>query len=254
MAYRIVTIPKLDENTSEHNQLALAHKFRSFRLLALETAPGAFASSYEDEAKRGLDHTFERLRHAKATQFVALASNASTPDADSVREADVDELLNHDWLGFIVLISLEEGLKGVSAKADPFSQIANEAIQSEAAHATQNNSRMHFHLNGMFVSPSARRCGMGGRLIEAALDTAGSMSNKRNDGFHCTIIVDEWNHAAIKLYKRVGFEIDAKETYGEDRVALRMALSRDGTAGELAACEEGETCPVILQHNNDTAP
>ena len=260
MAYRIVTIPKLDEKISEHNQLALAHKFRNFRLHALKTAPGAFASSYEDEAKCGLDHTFERLRHAKATQFVALACNASIPNTKHVCEAGSDELLNHDWLGIIVLISLEGGLNGVSAKADPFSQIANKASQSEAAHATQNNNRMHFHLNGTFVSQSARRRGVGKRLIEVALDTARSVSNRRNDGFHCTIIVDEWNHAAIKLYERVGFEVVAKETYGEDRIAVRMELSRFGAAAaaaaaaaEVATCEGEEARKAISQDNNDTA-
>lgn len=231
MTYRIITLPKLDEAIPEQDQLALAHKFREFRLLALKTAPGAFASSYDDEVKRALDHTFERLRHPKATQFVALASEASTPDKTHVHEADFDELLSRDWLGFIVLIGLDEGLGSVSAKSDPLSQIAKDTSSDE-----MHNDVMRFHLNGMFVSPSARRCGMGARLIEAALDAARSMSGKSRCGFHCTIIVDEWNDAAIKLYERVGFRVVAKETYGEDRIALRMELSRGGeTAGEVAA-------------------
>lgn len=99
MDYRIVTIPKLDGKVAEHQQIALAHKFREFRLLALKTAPGAFASSYDDEAKRDLDHTFERLRHPKATQFVALAGEASTPDLPQIHEGDVGELLERGWLG-----------------------------------------------------------------------------------------------------------------------------------------------------------
>jgi ribosomal protein S18 acetylase RimI-like enzyme len=235
MAYQIVTIPKLDARISQQDQLALAHKFREFRLLALKTAPGAFASSYDDEVKRDLDHTFERLRHPKATQFVALASEASTPDKTVVREADIDELLSRDWLGFIVLIGLDESQGSVSAKSDPLSQIA--ITSSEERVLELHNDVMRFHLNGMFVSPSARRCGMGARLIEAALDAAKSRSGKSSRGFHCTIIVDEWNDAAIKLYERVGFAIVAKETYGEDRIALRMELSRGGeAAGEVAAC------------------
>jgi ribosomal protein S18 acetylase RimI-like enzyme len=237
--YQIVTIPKLDERITEHNQLALAHKFREFRLLALKTAPGAFASSYDDEAKRNLDQTFERLRHAKATRFVALASEASTPDTAQIHEADVGELLNRDWLGSIVLIGPERGLGTVSAKADPLSQIANKTYSAETAYEMRNNDVMRFHLNGMFVSPSARRCGMGVRLIEAALGTARSISREKRCGSHCTIIVDEWNDAAIKLYERVGFEVVAKETYNENRIALRMELSRGGeAAGEVVACED----------------
>jgi GNAT superfamily N-acetyltransferase len=236
MTYRIVTIPKLDETITEQYQLALAHKFREFRLLALKTAPGAFASSYDDEVKRDLDHTLERLKHPRATQFVALASEASTSDLARFREADVSELLDQDWLGFVVLIGLEEGLGSVSAKTEPLSQIAKEAKSDDTVDEMHNNNAMRFHLNSMFVSPSARRCGIGARLIEAALDAARSMSGKYRCGFHCTIIADEWNHAAIKLYERVGFGVVAKETYGEDRIALRMELNRGGeAAGGVAA-------------------
>jgi GNAT superfamily N-acetyltransferase len=239
MTYQIVTIPKLDGKITEHNQLALAHKFREFRLLALKTAPGAFASSYDDEAKRDLDHTFERLRHPKATQFVALASGTTTPDMAYIHEADVGELLDRDWLGFIVLIGLDECLGTVSAKADPLTKVAEGSASDEAVHKVSNKDAMRFHLNGMFVSPSARRCGMGACLIEAALDRARSMSERGSCGFHCTIIVDEWNHAAIMLYERVGFKVVAREMYGEDRTALRMELSRGGEgAGEVAACED----------------
>ena len=76
-------------------------------------------------------------------------------------------------------------------------------------------------------------------MIEAALDRARSMSEKSSCNFHCTIIVDEWNHAAIRLYERVGFKVVARETYGEDRTALRMELSRGGEgADEMTACED----------------
>ena len=239
MTYRIVTIPKLDEIITEHKQITLAHKFREFRLLALKTAPGAFASSYEDEAKRDLDHTFKRLRHAKATQFVALASTESTPDISNVRKADVEELLKRDWLGFIVLIGPEEGLDTVSAKADPLSQIAKGIKPDHPVHELRKKDSMRFQLNGMFVAPSARRCGMGVCLIEAALDAARSISSTSINGFHCTIIVDEWNDAAIKLYERAGFKVVAKETYGENRIALRMELSwGGGISGEVVMCED----------------
>lgn len=238
MDYQIVTIPKLDGKVAEHQQIALARKFREFRLLALKTAPGAFASSYDDEAKRDLDHTFERLRHPKATQFVALAGEASTPDLPQIHEGDVGELLERGWLGFVVLIGLDD-LGTISAKADPLSQIAKETSSDESVHKPHNKNIMRFHLNGMFVAPSARRCGMGACLVEAALHAARSMSEKSSYGFHCTIIVDEWNHAAIKLYERVGFRIVAKETYSADRIALRMELSRGGEdAGGVAACED----------------
>jgi ribosomal protein S18 acetylase RimI-like enzyme len=237
-AYRVVTIPKLHERITKNDQIALAHKFRNFRLLALQTAPGAFATSYEEEAQRGLDHTFERLRHAKATQFVALANETSALDVADVCEADINEMLGNEWLGFIVLIGPEEGLGSVSARSDPFGQIKAETETSEPEKRADGGV-LRFHLNGMFVCPSARRCGMGARLIEAALDAARLTSVRDDRGHHCTIIVDEWNQAAKKLYERVGFKVVARETYGEDRIALRMELRR---GGEQPACEAGSAC------------
>jgi GNAT superfamily N-acetyltransferase len=238
-AYRVVTIPKLDERITKNDQLALAHTFRNFRLLALKTAPGAFATSYEEEAQRGLDHTFERLRHAKATRFVALASGVSAPDIADVREANMSELSEYEWLGFIVLIGPEECLGAVSAKADPFSQIKDEAGTGMQSIKKAHDGVLRFHLNGMFVCPSARRCGMGARLIEAALDAARLLSVIDGRGYHCTIIVDEWNQSARKLYERVGFKVVAREMYGEDRIALRMELRR---GDEQPACETESTC------------
>jgi GNAT superfamily N-acetyltransferase len=236
--YRVVTIPKLDERTTKDDHLALAHKFRNFRLLALKTAPGAFASSYDEEARHGLDHTFERLRHAKATHFVALASETSRLDLNHVHEADLNELLGLEWLGYIVLIGPEECLGTVSAKANPFGHVKDNTRESVPEIKSSKEDVLRFHLNGMFVCPSGRRRGMGVRLIEAALDAARTVGLTDDRGYHCTIIVDEWNLAARKLYERVGFNVVARETYGEDRPALHMAVHRVGeAAGGNAACE-----------------
>jgi ribosomal protein S18 acetylase RimI-like enzyme len=66
------------------------------------------------------------------------------------------------------------------------------------------------------------------------------MSAKDGRGYHCTIIVDEWNQSARKLYERVGFKVVARETYAEDRIALRMELRRVDEAAEgLGVCEAG---------------
>lgn len=218
-SHRIVTIPKLsDKATSDSQMIALAHKFRRFRLFALQESPGAFASSYEEEADRGLDQTFDRLRSTKATQFVALADDTAM-QADDVRETEVQDLMDNDWVGFIVLIRLQNSSDGISAKSDPIDQIAQDKSQMCDA-----GKPLRFHLNGMFVHPSARRAGLGKRLIRAALEKARAESTSHDRDFACTIIVDEWNASARTLYQRCGFQVLAKEIYGEDRVALRMEL------------------------------
>ena len=225
-SYRIVTIPKFDGNaTNNKPPLALAHKFRDFRLLALKTSPGAFASTYEEESRRGLDHTLERLMSIKATQFVALAVDGTLED-DAVCEADMSDLLQRDWLGTVVLMGPNEGSKIISANADPVDQMAarGDQVAEEDSHGA-----LHFHLNGMFVQISARRSGMGRRLIEAALGMAREKVKYSDmSGMHCTIIVDEWNNSARSLYARCGFEVVATEVYGDNRIALRMELREAG--------------------------
>lgn len=218
-SHRIVTIPKLtDKATSDSQMIALAHKSRRFRLFALQESPGAFASSYEEEADRGLDQTFDRLRSTKATQFVALADDTAM-QADDVRETEVQDLMDNDWVGFIVLIRLQNSSDGISAKSDPIDQIAQDKSQ-----VCDAGKPLRFHLNGMFVHPSARRAGLGKRLIRAALEKARAESTCDERDLACTIIVDEWNDSARSLYQRCGFQVLAKEIYGEDRVALRMEL------------------------------
>jgi GNAT superfamily N-acetyltransferase len=220
VSYRIVTIPKFAGDETDNNPpLALAHRFRDFRLLALKTSPGAFASTYEEESQRSLNHTLERLISTKATHFVALAVD-DAPDDDAVYEADTSDLLQYDWLGTVVLT------KSMSAKADPLGQMA--AGGSQVAKA-EGHEALHFHLNGMFVQEFARRSGMGRRLIGAALRKAREKSESCGvNGLHCTIIVDEWNDSARSLYARCGFEVTAREVYGDNRIALRMELRETG--------------------------
>ena len=231
-SYQVVTIPKLLGIPAKHSHLvALAMKSRKFRLFALKESPGAFASSYEDEAQRGLDHTIERLTNDKATAFVAISTDHAM-ECDAVHEADVDTFMESEWLGFIVLLGPQTS-SNTSAKIDPFNSFTAAGVPSEN---TRETGYSHFHLNGMFVHPSARRLGLGVRLIKAALENARIIAARSENGIHCTIIVDEWNQGAKRLYERCGFHVACKETYGKDRIALRMEL-RQPAQGEKGGCE-----------------
>jgi GNAT superfamily N-acetyltransferase len=228
ISYRIVTIPKFaGDDTVSNTPLSLARKFRDFRLLALKTSPGAFASTYEDESQRSIDHTFERLRNTKATHFVAVAvAVADALDDDLACEANTNDLLQLDWLGTVVLMGPNHDSRSISAKANPFAQMASRDDQVATA---KGHEALYFHLNGMFVQPSARRCGMGRRLIEAALGRAREKCASSDlKSIHCTIIVDEWNDSARSLYAGCGFEVVATEIYGDNRVAIRMELREAG--------------------------
>ena len=237
---RIHTLPKLHAQTYRDDNASrlLAETFRDFRLHALKTAPGAFAASYEEEYERGLGHTIERLAATKATHFVAL-SQSESESAPSIDDSDLKiyGLLGGAWQGMIVLLGPQDESSGaVTARADPFAGmtgVSNERRKDEAKSADQ----LHYHLNGMFVVPAARGSGLGRRLVERALWRAKMDTMRLRRDCVCTIIVDEWNVAARRLYERCGFVVVCRETYvqrprglvhgesrSEERIALRMEL------------------------------
>lgn len=83
----------------------------------------------------------------------------------------------------------------------------------------------------MFVVPFVRRSGVGVALVRAALERAEFEGASLGCGVCCTIIVDEWNESANKFYERSGFQVVARELYGEDRVALRVQRRRQELDG-----------------------
>ncbi|KAK3056179.1 hypothetical protein LTR09_002685 [Extremus antarcticus] len=230
--YRIVLIPKLTENDS--NIEALAEKFRAFRLHSLQAAPDAFASTYEVESQRGLDHTIGRLINQKAAQFVALRSTGLDED-DTETLKDVDLLLGCEWVGMAVLLGPEEGdeLSIPSANLDPFVQMtagADTAYYNSTRlfESSSNTKDIHFHINGTFVSPSTRGSGLGGRLMDVAVRYGDDQAAKTGRQLRVTLSVYGHNTAAIHLYEKAGFKV-VKETDSRSKpgsLAVHMQLDR----------------------------
>ncbi|KAK6443253.1 60S ribosomal protein L10A [Oleoguttula sp. CCFEE 5521] len=238
-AFRLVTIPILSNlGVREAPGTRLAEKSRGFRLLALKSSPKAFASTYEEESKRSIEQTYERLTNSKAVHFVALkCDDESTEQRNPV--VGLDELARNEWEGFIVLLGPQDSSDGgVSASVNPFHLMtkisAGDDAEGDFDGSRQDQKALHFHLNGMFVRPAARGSGLGRMLIEAAIDRAVSTAlGSDAKEIVVTIIVDEWNTVARSLYERCAFVVVARETYQQQgqeqadvRVALRMELRR----------------------------
>lgn len=247
--FTILSLPKLQQNTEPDNHaIALARKFRELRLLALKTAPEAFAASYDVENERGLEQTLQRLNSAKAIHFIAIEDDPGI-GADSTSEDDFGHLLASDWVGMIVLLGpeTEPSSSTVSARSDPFARMtAATSPHGTTVSPPQREGKVaqtfHYHLNGVFVSPSARKSGLGRALIAAALAGADFEAQRLDAQTKCSILVDSENRAARGLYEKAGFLGVGEETYvqqpralvvGEPRalekVALLMELERGAT-------------------------
>nr|POF08105.1 hypothetical protein CFP56_62685 [Quercus suber] len=189
---QIVSLSDFFHNASDEQ--SIVSRFHAFRLDALRTSPEAFASSYEIEVQRDLDQSRQRLKNPNANHLIA------------VRSVDgMLPLVEREWLGMIVLLGPEDNAVSatVSATSDPFARMtSNNVSKREGKHMRS----WHYHLNGVFVRPAARRTGLGKALIQAALDEVERRA--RRDGVHSvrlTISVDSENEKARRLYEAAGF-------------------------------------------------
>jgi len=257
--FAIATLPLLPDivaNKGQHFQLA--QKYRDLRLLALQTSPEAFASSYEVESQRSLDETVKRLSNSKAVHFVAVEDKHDNSKCID-KQKDLQRLLNSEWIGMIVLLGPEtEQSPAVSAQLDPFARMTAIATLDNHPETVEGiraeEQTLHYHLNSVFVTPTARKAGLGQLLIKAAFARAETVAKTEEARWYCTVLVDSKNQAARSLYEKAGIVVVGEETYfqqpralvageshAEVKVALLMELHRavshakDATAESAAA-------------------
>ena len=230
--FRIVTLPKPRDRTNpDTTTIAMAEKLRNLRLQSLHVAPDAFASTFEDESKCGLDMTLDRMTNPKAVQFVAIKKSPGTgPTFDNSN--DIDKFLKDQWLGLIVLLGpVEDNPDEGAPKRDPFARMTaadREVAYLDSGGLESRASALHYHLNGMFVDLSARGGGLAKALVNAALQSAEAAASQANAAMRVTIIVYKHNVAARALYEKIGFKVVGERpslTLDDGSIAVDMELS-----------------------------
>ncbi|KAK0951738.1 hypothetical protein LTR91_024816 [Friedmanniomyces endolithicus] len=231
-------LPRLPNGPGEDpSAIALPTKYRDLRLHALRTSPEAFASSYEVESQWGLDRTVARLSNPQAAHFIATLADSDTSGTSN--NNDENALRSQQWVGFIALLgptkSRSESSAKVSAAHDPFAQmqatgLSNNLVRTSEQATTSRppqTGTLSYHIGAVFVDPGVRKAGVGKALVEAALTEAETQGHERKaSAFECTIHVDTYNDAAIRLYQKVGFVVVGEETYAQQTVAPAMSGSR----------------------------
>ncbi|TKA80440.1 hypothetical protein B0A55_03384 [Friedmanniomyces simplex] len=177
-----------------------------------------------------------RLSNPQAAHFIA-----SLADSDSAENPGngLAALLSTEWVGFVALLGPVpfggEGSAKVSAAHDPYSQMQVTGLSSNLERTSAQakierpaqSGMLEFHIGAVFVDPGVRKTGVGKALIEAALSEAETQVRKQKaDTFECTIHVDTYNHAAVKLYQKMGFVVVGEETYAQQTVAPVSDVSR----------------------------
>lgn len=187
MTYEIIHI------SSEDLVRAYAGKYKEFRLLSLQVAPEAFASSYSREAAFPDEVWYERLANPHAATYFALE--------------------NSKIIGTVsVLGPLIYGPEDMTVLGNPWQAIGDKTSNIQAMG--------HYRMNGVFTLPDVRGQGVGKALVEAALKYAGGQAAVQGKAFVCSIVVESDNAGAQRLYERCGFVAMKEVPNGDTSVIL----------------------------------
>ncbi|KAK3077236.1 hypothetical protein LTS18_010850 [Coniosporium uncinatum] len=184
---------------------------KEFRLRSVQLAPNNFGSTYEHELAFDDEMWASRLRNPLATTFVAVSADCDTnASRKSSSPSSLESALCWEWIGRLILMGPKnEGSIHPTGSRSPWTGMAN----SHEAETEASGKVLHFHVNGMFVDPSRRGAGIGIALLARAL-TWGDAFAKRSGSDHVryTMVVDQVNVPAVRIYERAGFQTYASET------------------------------------------
>lgn len=188
MVYEIIHI------SSDNLVRSYVGKYKDFRLLSLQVAPEAFASSYSREAAFLDEVWYERLANPHAATFFALEKSKI--------------------IGTVSILGpLLYGPEDMTALGNPWQAIGDKT--------TSKQITGHYRINGVFTLPDVRGQGVGRALVEAALRYAGGEVAVQSKAFVCSIVVESDNTGARRLYEKCGL-VGIKDVPNGDKTVTLM--------------------------------
>ncbi|KAI9741583.1 MAG: hypothetical protein M1818_004389 [Claussenomyces sp. TS43310] len=202
--FEIIHIPHTPEGIAHYLPL-----YRSFRLLSLHLAPEAFASKYATEAAFPDEIWQARLSNPSANTFLALRAPASGSAPEQPRVLSSSTMLG----------PLPYGPDVVSPLGNPWTALA---VETEEVAGTRP---LHFRLNAVFTLAGERKRGISRALILKAMGVAAQEANARGKGIVISVVVEEGNVPAKKLYEKCGYRtIEVVQKEGADEMPLEQRM------------------------------
>lgn len=167
---------------------------------------------------------------SRVSSLLALAEDASWPERVVIRQLEVDDLPEVEWEGEYsrfrniyheTFWRMKNGLAIMWVAALPPAGLAGQVfVQFETSNRELADGKRRAYVHSFRVREAFRGCGVGARLMaHAEKDLAGR-------GFQeVSLNVTRENEGALRLYKRLGYEVigedPGKWVYYDERNVLR---------------------------------
>ena len=179
MDFEIIEIPS-DLNGAQ----SYVQRYKDFRLLALQTSPGSFGSTYEREIAFTDDIWLARLTNPSVVNLVAVLSGKT--------------------LSSLTLLG------PLNYSPDEMSPGGNPWTFTSGASPMKYS---HWCFNGMFTAPEARGQGIAKALMKKGLEIGALRASEAGLEFVVSIVTGKDNIAARSLYETMGFVVIKEEPF-----------------------------------------
>jgi ribosomal protein S18 acetylase RimI-like enzyme len=183
-------------------------KYKELRLQSLKSDPESFSSTFADESRQPVNFWTDRMLRPGARHLLAveLSNYSSAPSV-------IDEpqtVLESEWVGMLVLL----GPNSIASNDSPPGKTFRGPLVEENTDENRETVTSAYHMAGFYVAPEHRGHGIGGALVQTAMEVIANDCEKMpNPKAICTVGVSHTNIVVRRLFKRMGFE-----EVGEDQV------------------------------------
>lgn len=180
-------------------------KYRELRLRSLKSDPESFSSTFANESGRPVNFWTNRMLRPGARHLLAveLSNYSSAPSVADEPQA----VLDSEWVGMLVLV----GPNPVASNDIPPKKTL---LAEDNTDENRETLASTYHMAGFYVAPEHRGHGIGGALVQTAMEVIANDCEKMpNPKAVCIVSASHTNLIVRRLFKRMGFE-----EVGEDQL------------------------------------
>jgi ribosomal protein S18 acetylase RimI-like enzyme len=196
------------------------NKYRELRLRSLKSDPESFSSTFASESGRPVNFWTNRMLRPGARHLLAVELN-NYSSAPSVAD-EPQAVLESEWVGMLVLL----GPSSVANDSTPGKTLLRGRLVEDNTDENTEIVASAYHMAGFYVAPEHRGHGIGGALIQTAMEV---IANDRVKKAICTVGASHTNLVVLRLFKRMGFEEVAEDQLDaiDGRHLTEITLRRD---------------------------